>query len=367
MESIPRTSEQSPHCPSCGRFVGPYDSCPYCGARLNPRLPLRIVKIAALLMAAIGLLALWFFAIHRPLPRFSIGEISATMNFAYGEIAGTVVGGPNYNPDSRTLSFVVDDGTGRMRVWAFRDTVEALRESGLVPALGDQVIVAGTVRVQEEDVSLTLNTPRHLQIFRPEAEERDIGSITPDDALRRVRVRGRVQEVREPYPGLTLIALRDATGRMDVALYGDVQWLTGEWVPPIPGDSVEVEGAISLYRGNPQLVPSSVHDIRLLEEAVVVAEERSVDSLSSDDVGRLVTVRGVIVQSRPFSAGHRLLLDDGTGEITVILWQNVYSAFPTPEALVEGVQVEITGEVALYRGTLEIIPGGPGDIQVLEP
>lgn len=360
-------SEQSPYCPSCGRFVGPYEACPYCGARLTPRLSLRVVKVAAFLLATVGLLALWLFALRRPLPRLSIGEISATMNFAYGEIAGRVTDGPRYNPDSRTLSFTVDDGTGRMRVWAFRDVVEALRESGKVPALGDQVVVAGTVRVQEEDVSLTLNVPRHLQIFRPEAEERTIGSIAPEDALQRVRVQGRVQEVREPYPGLTLITLQDATGKIDVAVYQDIQWLTGGLVPPAPGDSVEVEAAVSLYRGRPQLVPASVQDIRPLEETVPLAEERSVDSITPADVGRVVTVRGTITQARPFSAGYRFLLDDGTGEITVILWQDVYGALPSPEALAEGAQVEVTGEVALYKGTLEVIPGGPEDVQVLEP
>ncbi|RME34205.1 MAG: hypothetical protein D6793_08805 [Thermoflexia bacterium] len=360
-------ADQKPQCPSCGRFIGPYESCPYCGARLAARLSLRAVKIAALLLATVGLLALWLLALRRPLPRLSIGEISATMNFAYGEIAGWVVDGPTYNPDSRTLSFTLEDGTGRIRVWAFRNVAEALRESGTVPALGDQVIVAGTVRVQEEGVSLTLNVPRHLQVFRPEAEEREIGSITPDDAFRRVRVRGRVQRVREPYPGLTLITLQDTTGEMDVAVYADVQWLTGGLAPPTPGDSVEVEAAVSLYRGRPQLVPASVHDIRLLEEEVFIAEERPIGSITPGDVGHLVTVRGTVTQARPFSAGYRFLLDDGTGEITVILWQDVYSTLPDSEALVEGAQVEITGEVALYRDTLEVIPGGPEDVRVLEP
>jgi DNA/RNA endonuclease YhcR with UshA esterase domain len=352
-------------CPSCGRFVGPYEVCPYCGARQAPRLSLRAVKWGAILLATVGLALLWIAAARAPLPHISIQQAAATMNFAYVEIAGQVVRSPTYNPDSRSLSFTVDDGTGQMRVWAFRDVVDELRAAGRIPGLGDRVTVAGTLRVREEDVSLTLNVPEHLEIGRAAAEERAIGSITAADALRRVRVRGQVWDVREPYSGLTLITLRDATGAVDVAVDASLRHLTGDFRPPEVGQSLEVTATVSLYRDTPQLVPSSVGDIVPLAETVPVAERRPIGSLSAADEGRLVTVQGTVRQAEPFSAGYRMTLDDGTGSVTVLLWNNLYRALPDPSSLRTDAQLEMTGEVAIYRNTLEIIPVRPRDVVLL--
>jgi DNA/RNA endonuclease YhcR with UshA esterase domain len=352
-------------CPSCGRFVGPYEVCPYCGARQAPRLSLRAVKWGAILLATVGLALLWIAAARAPLPHISIQQAAATMNFAYVEIAGQVVRSPTYNPDSRSLSFTVDDGTGQMRVWAFRDVVDKLRAAGRIPGLGDRVTVAGTLRVREEDVSLTLNVPEHLEIGRAAAEERAIGSITAADALRRVRVRGQVWDVREPYSGLTLITLRDATGAVDVAMDASLRYLTGDFRPPEVGQSLEVTATVSLYRDTPQLVPSSVGDIVPLAETVPVAERRPIGSLSAADEGRLVTVQGTVRQAEPFSAGYRMTLDDGTGSVTVLLWNDLYRALPDPSSLRTDAQLEVTGEVAIYRNTLEIIPVRPRDVVLL--
>lgn len=353
------------HCPSCGRFVGPYEACPYCGARQAPRLSLRAVKWAALILATVGLALLWIAAVRLPLPRIPISQASATMNFAYVEIAGQVVRSPTYNPDSRSLSFTVADNTGEIRVWAFRDVVESLRAAGRVPGLGDQVTVAGTLRVREEDVSLTLNVPEHLRVLRAAAEDRTIGSITAADALRRVRVRGQVWDVRKPYPGLTLITLRDTIGIVDVAVDASLRYLTGDFRPPEIGQSLEVTAAVSLYRDTPQLVPSSVQDIVPLAETVPVAEKRPIGSLSAADEGRLVTVQGTVRQAKAFSAGYRLLLEDGTGSVIVLLWQDLYRALPDPSSLQTDAPLEVTGEVAIYRNTLEVVPIRPRDVVLL--
>jgi DNA/RNA endonuclease YhcR with UshA esterase domain len=352
-------------CPSCGRFVGPYEVCPYCGARQAPRLSLRAVKWGAILLATVGLALLWIAAARAPLPHISIQQAAATMNFAYVEIAGQVVRSPTYNPNSRSLSFTVDDGTGQMRVWAFRDVVDKLRAAGRIPGLGDRVTVAGTLRVREEDVSLTLNVPEHLEIGRAAAEERAIGSITAADALRRVRVRGQVWDVREPYSGLTLITLRDATGAVDIAVDASLRYLTGDFRPPEVGQSLEVTAAVSLYRNRPQLVPPSVGDIVPLAETVPVAERRPIGSLSAADEDRLVTVQGTVRQAEPFSAGYRMTLDDGTGSVTVLLWNDLYRALPDPSSLRTDAQLEVTGEVSIYRDTLEIIPVRPRDVVLL--
>ena len=62
-------------CPSCGRYVGPHEACPYCGARLAGRTPIRAVKIAAILLATVGLAILWFAATRAEVPLIQIGQM----------------------------------------------------------------------------------------------------------------------------------------------------------------------------------------------------------------------------------------------------------------------------------------------------
>jgi DNA/RNA endonuclease YhcR with UshA esterase domain len=325
------------------------------------------MKIAAVLLASLGLAVLWFVAVRSPIPTVQAGQVGATMNFAYVRIEGQVVRGPLYYPDSGYLSFTVADETGEVRVAAYRTTAETLRAEGRIPAFGDHVSVAGTLRVQGESTSLTINVPEHVEVFRPEAEPRTLGSLTPDDYLRRVRVRGQVWSVRQPYEGLTLITLRDTTGAAEVAVPQRLERLTGELLPLEPGQSVEVVGTVDLYRDTPQIVPASVMDLVLLPEEVPVAEPAQIGMLTEADVGRMVEVSGTVTWAEPFSAGFKFGLGDGGAEVTVLLWQDTYEGLPDPAALAPGAQVRAIGEVSTYRGEIEVIPARPMDVEVLVP
>ena len=108
------------HCPSCGRYIGPHEACPYCGARLAGRTSIRAVKIAAVALATVGLAILWFAAIRAEVPLIQIGQAGATMNMAYVRIKGRCTRAPTYNPESETLSFWIEDDTGEMYVSAYR-------------------------------------------------------------------------------------------------------------------------------------------------------------------------------------------------------------------------------------------------------
>ncbi len=78
-----------------------------------------------------------------------------------------------------------------------------------------------------------------------------------------------------------------------------------------------------------------------------------------------MTVRGTLGEKQIFSAGIKFELDDGSGAIILLLWQNVYDAIPDAGLLAAGVTVEVTGEIEEYRGELEIIPEANG-IRVVE-
>ncbi|HUX77836.1 MAG TPA: OB-fold nucleic acid binding domain-containing protein [Anaerolineae bacterium] len=361
------------HCPSCGRYVGPYPACPYCGARLSGRISLGIVKITAILLATVGLAILWFAATRAEVPLVQIGQAGATMNMAYVRLQGHCTRAPSYDAENETLSFWIEDDTGEMRVSAYRAETRQIIEENRVPAPGDLVEVAGTLRVREDFLSLTIDVPEQLQITRAEPVDRAIGTIGPEDEYLRVRVRGQVRSVQEPYEGLTLITVRDGSGSIPVAVSADLVALSdgcvalsdGTSPTPSQGQPVEVVAAVSLYRDTPQLVPASVADIVPLSQPVPIAVERRIGELTSAEVGRLAVVRGTVAGVDPFSAGLKVTLDDTTGAIVVLLWQSVYDGMH--DGLEIGAQVQVQGEVSEYRGQLELIPELAEDVQVLAP
>ena len=353
------------HCPSCGRHVGPHEACPYCGAQLTGRTPIRAVKIAAILLAVVGLAALWFAATRAEIPLIEISQAGATMNMAYVRLTGRCTRAPSYDPESDYFSFWIEDDTGEIRISAYRAETQQIIAQNRVPALGDLVEVAGTLRVREDFLSLTINVPGQLAVTRAEPVDRQIGAITPEDQYLRVRVRGQVREVYAPYEGLTLVAVRDETGSIPVAVGEDLVALSGITPTLSTGQSVEVVASVSLYGDTPQLVPASVADIVLLDQPLSVAIARPVGELSAAHVGQLAVVRGAVVEANSFSAGIKLTLDDGSGTIVVLLWQSLYEMLDDPAALGVGAEVEVRGEIAQYRGELELIPELAEDVQLL--
>jgi len=353
-------------CPSCGRHTGPHEACPYCGARLTGRTSIRAVKIIAVILASVGLAALWFAATRAEVPLIQIGQAGATMNMAYVRLKGRCVRAPSYDPAGEYLSFSIEDETGEIRVSAYRAETRQIIEENRTPALGDWVEVAGTLRVREDFLSLTVNVPEQLNVTRAEPVERAIGSLGPEDEYLRVRVRGEVVSTFEPYDGLTIITVRDETGSIPVAVSEDLVDLDGS--PPsllAKGQPVEVVAAVSLYGNTPQLVPASVADIVPLDRPVLVAAEKQIGELTGDDAGQMVIVRGIITEVDPFSAGIKFTLEDTTGQVTVLLWQDVYDELRAESRPEVGAEVQVEGEVSQYRGELEIIPSLPGDVQVL--
>ena len=292
-------------CPSCGRDAGTSEICPHCGADLKRRVKVRAFGIIAIVVAVAGVAVLLFFASRAPVPAVKIGDIESTSNYAYVQIKGGVSRGPNYNPDSQSITFWVRDDTGEIMVSAFRDQTQALIAADRVPAPGDAITLQGTLRVREGTPSLTIASADAVQITRATAAaaDRPLGSITPADDLKGARVVGVVRKINGPYPGLKLITLRDATGAIDVVIPADFEAVFGATPPITIGQSIQVVGAVTLFKDTPQISVRRGADINGTE-TLDGRDQACGCGLAEEHAGRLLRRSGgSIDRKRPFPRG----------------------------------------------------------------
>jgi len=351
-------------CPSCGRFVGPLEKCPYCGASVKKRIPIGYLRIACLILAVAGVLILVWVAGGTATPLAKIGDIGATMNYAYVRLNGTVTRGPIYDPDAQSIRFYVADDTGEIQAGAFRDVTQELLAAGKIPTVGDKITMEGTLRVRDDFTSFNLASADKAQIIPPAATEIEIADIGYDDEYHSVIVRGDVRDVRQPYQGLTLVTLGDASGEVDVAIGGDMEKLYGAMPSFALGDGVQVQGVVTYFRDTPQIVLRRPGDFQKLDVANSAATIIPIGSIDAARVNQRVQIQGYVTRVTKFSQGVRVTVADDSGALTLVLWQDLLDQIPNARELQDGAQLQALGQVAQYRGELELVPQRASDVKI---
>lgn len=179
-------------CPSCERYIGPADICPYCDADSAKSPVLRFLRYAALALAIVGLGFLYLMVARSEVPVIKVGEITPMMNFAYVRVAGTVdrkafIGRKKGKVDY--LSFSLNDGSGQLRVAAYRNVARTLVEKNLVPKKGVIADVTGSLSVAADGrVKLYLRAAEHLRLTAADGEAgndvRDKNNETVEKVMR---------------------------------------------------------------------------------------------------------------------------------------------------------------------------------------
>ncbi len=353
-------------CPSCGREVGSSATCPHCGANLKQRLRIRTFGLLAIIVAVLGLAVLIFFATRSPAPQIKIGQIDPNANYAYVQIDGVVSRGSNYSPASQSLTFWVRDDTGEIMAAAFRDQAQGLITTDRVPAPGDKISVQGALRVRDQVPSLTVESADTVQLTRAtlDAPVRAIGTITLTDDLHGVTVRGSVRDIREPFDGLRLITLRDATGAIDVAIPADLESIVGATPPITIGDSISVVGTVTRFEDTPQIAVLHGADITPLSEAVALAKFIPLNEVTTALNGQWVRVQSVVATVTLGDKNTRLILRKGNDELIVLIWPDVWARLPQAD-LQPGAEITVQGAVNVFRDEVEVIPEIPADLDIV--
>jgi len=165
----------------------------------------------------------------------------------------------------------------------------------------------------------------------------------------------------EGFKGGMKATLDDGAAQITLVLWDTVYTALENPFAVDVGAEVVVDGELGSYEDELQIVPESFKDITIVTPAPEIPWI-AIGDLRTLDAGRVVRLRGVLGAPEGFSAGAKMLLDDGSGTITVLLWTNILTSLDPPPT--EGMQVEVIGVIQEYRGDLEIVPRSTLDWRV---
>ena len=317
---------------------------------------MKLLKLLTLLLAvaSTGL----FVIAARATPRqvTAISAIQPSMNFAYVRIEGDVVAYPSLSDGY--ASFVVQDSAsgGEIRVSAYRDVVEQLLAAQHLPMPGDHVTVEGTLRVRDDEASLALNTADGLLIESSPTEPIELNALDAALLGERVTTIGQVRRVRDISPSLRTVTLRMDTGLADVLMPISLAAQFGAVPELAVGTWISVAGSVGEYRDTRQILPAAAADIQILTDAPEI-ELRPIGALGKPLLGQWVAVQGLVTDLKPFKQGMRIQLQDAEGnQILAVVFDSAWQQVPLSKTLAINDTLTVQGELADYRGDLEVVP-----------
>jgi DNA/RNA endonuclease YhcR with UshA esterase domain len=95
-----------------------------------------------------------------------------------------------------------------------------------------------------------------------------------------------------------------------------------------------------------------------------VISPTAIGKISAADKDKLVQIGGTVAEASNFSAGFKLMLRDGTGQIAVVLFENVFDGLTRPADVNVGATMTVTGRVDEFANELEVIPSSGSAVTV---
>lgn len=374
-------------CPACGQPIESSAACPACGLPVPNRMPIRWMRLACVPLAIIGLALLY--RLPAAEPTTPLRELAGFPPLARARVSGIVSSSPILDPSDHSLAFQIDDGSGTTPVLVDRATVDELGRLDRLPALGDRVTLGAVFHFADEVPTLRLASGRDLTLDRPTPAEKWIAAITPDDHLAAVTVSGRVRGIQQPFDDLRLVTLADGTGSLTLRLELARLGLTGPLPEFAAGDEIRATGAVTFVEGRPHLTLPSAQAMRVSPAPLVALPSppppsptspsptaaaastplprEGVNAVAEVRPGDSATLQGEVSSVESYSGGFKFRLDDGSGQIVLLLAEPIYAGLANPDTLRQGAVVRAGGQVKLYRGELELVPSAAAQVSILVP
>jgi uncharacterized protein YdeI (BOF family) len=225
-------------------------------------------------------------------------------------------------------------------------------------ARGDLVQLRGTIGAFRGEVQIS---PTDLEVLSSGAAPTPIGASgaqinAGDFQGMLVTVAGTIQSIDELSFGNQVVIVRDGAGT-DLRVYVDSRNGVTSDLWPAVGSTVRVSGVLGFDDRDqpegmgPRIELRDIDDIGMVTPGVTsMAEARGMA------LGTVVTVEGVVTWQTPWDT-RVYFFQDATGGLSTF-----HAGAPD---LLPGDQVTLTGEVAAFRGELQI--GGVSDVDVVTP
>ncbi|MGQ9813616.1 MAG: OB-fold nucleic acid binding domain-containing protein [Candidatus Roseilinea sp.] len=84
------------------------------------------------------------------------------------------------------------------------------------------------------------------------------------------------------------------------------------------------------------------------------------------DEGTTLTIEGAVVGTENFASGFKLHINDGSGQVIVLIWADDWDHIYDSYRINVGAVVRVTGKVDVYRGQIEIVPKSGSDVKVVK-
>lgn len=321
----------------------------------------------------------------------SIGKIERSMLDSTVELQGTIQSITPPREGSRQPYRVnISDETGSINVIIWQDTYEVVKsQHDLAP--GDLIRIRAPVTEFRGELQVTVKNAGDISI-RPQAAPpvadmpasepkptrsapatsstttrlADIGSANMGQD---VTVEATITDVREPRSERApfIVTLTQGSANVPMVFWSDLHASIAGKIRV--GNTVRVKAQVSEYRGTTQLKLRNAGDIHFVgaggsSDATIGESDRSpraasgpagIGGITEAMANSTVTIAGRITSSDSIGKGQRLRVRDDSGEIQVILWDNVLSRLSAAD-LVTGRSITVTGRVKLYRGSVEVVP-----------
>ncbi len=327
-------------------------------------ISMRSLKALIVLLAIGSVIALYFATQGVRAPLVRISAIRPEMNFARVRVEGVVTNYASVAPQDGYLSFVLNEAATNqsIRVQAYRAVLPSLLSAGNVPVPGDRVSAEGTLRIRDDEPSLTINDASALEIARAEPRAIALNDIGDVPILTRISTQAQVRKIRTLTSAARALTMRDGNAEVDVLQPMSAPELYGEFVAPQIGEWLALSGTVGEFRAQRQILLTNAKDLTRLPLSREF-DFRAIANLLHEPAGQWVAARGTVTQINITSQLARITLSDADqNKITVTMF-DAWHSVPFSQTLRVGDTLSAQGLLTEFRGAREIQPEIAADVR----